>query len=211
MKKRQPQLLSVYSLLVLLVPAFLFLTAADSVAQGGSGTIQGTAKSPWLTRYTALIYIDHVKGAFPPPAKKIHISQKDLVFNPHINPILKGTTVDFTNDDTVVHNVFSPPGSASLFNLGNYGQGVSRSYTFDKLGVTTLLCSLHPEMEAFVIALQNPFYALTDHAGNFKIEHVPPGTYQLKFWNEKLKADPQTVTVTAGKTTAVTFKDLKKK
>jgi plastocyanin len=211
MKKKPARQILVYSLLPLLVPAFLFLAALDCKAQEGGGTIQGTAKSPWLQRYPALIYIDQVKGTFPPLAKKSHISQKDLVFTPHINPILKGTTVDFTNDDSVVHNVFTPPGSASRFNLGNYGPGVSRSYTFDTLGVSTLLCSLHPEMEAFVIVLQNPYYALTDHAGDFKIDNVPAGTYQLRFWDEKLEAAPQTVTVAAGKTATVSFSNFKKK
>jgi plastocyanin len=211
MKKRLARQLLVYSFLLLLVPAFVFLAALDGMAQEGSGTIQGTAKSPWLQRYPALIYVDQVKGTFPPPAKKYHISQKNLVFTPHINPILKGTTVDFSNDDSVVHNVFTPPGSVSRFNLGNYGPGISRSYTFDTLGVSTLLCSLHPDMEAFVIVLQNPYYAFTDHAGNFKIDNVPAGTYQLRFWDEKLEAAPQSVTVAAGKTATVNFSDFKRK
>lgn len=200
-----------YGLIFLLVPAFLFLAVPDVFAQPGTGTIQGTVQSPWVHRYPALVYIDHVNGTFPPPVKRVHISQKNLVFNPHINPIINGTTVDFTNDDSVVHNVFTPPGSASRFNLGNYGPGVSKSYTFNKLGVSTLLCIVHPEMEAFVIDLQNPYYAISDHSGNFKIENVAPGTYQLKFWNEKLKAPSQSVTVTVGKTATVAFKDLKKK
>lgn len=200
-----------YGFFLLVIPIFLFSTASVILAQTGTGTIKGVVDSPWVHRYPALVYIDHVKGTFPPPAKEYHISQKNLVFAPHINPILNGTTVDFTNDDTVVHNVFTPPGSASRFNLGNYGHGVAKSYKFDKLGVSTLLCAVHPEMVAFVIVLQNPYYTISDNSGNFKIENVPAGTYQLKFWNEKLKAPAQTVTVKAGNTAEVTFKDLKKK
>jgi plastocyanin len=197
--------------LLLLISAFLLSTASNALAKPETGTIKGVVNSPWVQRYPALVYIDHVNGTFPPPAKKYHVSQKNLTFSPHINPILLGTDVDFTNDDNVVHNVFTPPGSASRFNLGNYGHGVHRSYTFKKLGVSTLLCAVHPEMLAFVIVLQNPYYALSDNAGNFKIENVPPGTYTLKFWNEKLESPSQTVTVTAGKTADVTFKDLKRK
>ena len=66
-------------------------------------------------------------------------------------------------------------------------------------------------MSAFVIVLQNPYFALSDNAGNFEIKNVPAGTYQLKVWNEKLKAVPQPVTVTAGKITTVEFKGLTKK
>ncbi len=211
MKKRQTLNNFVYGFLLLLVPTIFFLMASDILAQEGSGKIQGVIKSPYVKRFPALIFIDHVDGTYPPPAEKVHVSQKDLLFAPHINPILNGTTVDFTNDDTVVHNVFTPPGSASGFNLGNYGQGVAKSYTFNNLGVSTLLCSVHPEMVAFVIVLQNPYYAISDNAGNFLIDNVPPGTYQIKFWNEKLEAPPQSVTVVAGKAETVTFNDLKKK
>ena len=139
------------------------------------------------------------------------MSQKNLVFTPHILPILKGTTVDFTNDDTVAHNVFSPPGAAKIFNLGIYGPGVKKTVTFDTLGEVPLLCVLHPEMLAYVIVLQNPYFALTDTTGTFQIKNVPPGTYQLKVWDEKLQGSSQQVVVTAGKATTVDFKGLKKR
>jgi plastocyanin len=197
--------------ILLLFPALLFLTASNIQAADGTGTIQGSIKSPYIHRYPALIYIDHADGTFLPPKDKVHISQKDLVFSPRINPILNGTTIDFTNDDSVMHNVFSAPGSASGFNLGNYGQGIAKSYTFNNLGPSTLLCSVHPEMVAFVVVLQNPYYVVSNDAGDFKIDNVPPGTYQLKFWNEKLDASPQSVIVAAGKTVPVTFGDIKKK
>jgi plastocyanin len=172
------------------------------------GTIKGKVESPWVTRYKALVYIDHVNGDFPPPKENPHMSQKGMLFQPHILPVVKGTTVDFTNDDTVAHNVFSPPGSATTFNLGIYGAGVTKTVTFNNLGEVDLLCSVHPEMDAYVMVLQNPYYALTDNQGNFEIKDVPPGTYQLKVWHEKLKEASQQVTVEAGKTTTVDFKGL---
>lgn len=179
---------------------------ARAMEQGG--TIKGVVHSPWLVRYKALVYVAHVNGTFPPPKVNPHMSQKGMVFHPHILPVLKGSTVDFTNDDTVSHNVNSPPGSADSFNLGIYGPGVKRTQAFNNLGVAPLLCSVHPEMSAFVIVLQNPYYALTDNAGNFEIKNVPPGTYKLKVWDEKLNEVSQQVTVAAGKTTTVEFKGL---
>jgi plastocyanin len=172
------------------------------------GTIKGAVDSPYVSRFPALVYIDHVNESFPLPKENPHMSQKGMTFRPHILPVLKGSTVDFTNDDTVDHNVFSPPGSATPFNLGIYGTGVKRTETFNHLGEVPLLCSVHPEMSAFVIVLQNPYYALTDNAGTFEIKNVPAGTYQLKVWDEKVKGAPQQVTVEAGKTTSVEFKGL---
>lgn len=187
------------------------LTPQDAAAQQSGGVIKGAVKSPWVSRYEALVYVDQVPGTFPPPKEKPFVSQKGLVFLPHVLGVLRGSTVDFTNDDNVAHNVSSPPGSATVFNLGLYGAGVTKTVTFDNLGEVPLLCSVHPEMAAFVIVLQNPYFAVTDKAGNFEIKNVPPGNYQLKVWNEKLQPASLSVAVEAGKTVTVEFKDLKKR
>jgi plastocyanin len=188
------------------VPSMGLLSAAET-----GGIIEGVVDSPWVKRYQALVYIDEMKGDFPVPKQDAVMSQKNMVFTPHILPVLKGTTVDFTNDDTVAHNVFAPPGAAVRFNLGLYGPGVKKTVTFDTLGEVPLLCVVHPEMLGYVIVLQNPYFALTDPGGKFQIKDVPPGTYQLKVWNEKVEGAPQQVVVTAGKTTTVEFKGLKKR
>jgi plastocyanin len=175
------------------------------------GSIEGVVDSPWVKRYQALVYIDQMKGDFPPPKQPAAMSQKNMVFNPHILPVLKGTTVDFTNDDTVAHNVFTPPGSAVQFNLGLYGPGVKKNVTFDNLGEVPLLCVVHPDMLGYVIVLQNPYFALTDSNRKFEIKNVPPGTYQLKVWDEKVEGAPQQVVVAAGKATTIEFTGLKKR
>jgi len=197
---------------------FLALVAAGMLLSGwaapaladSAGSIKGVVKTQWVKRYEGLVYIEKVEGkTFPPPKGKVFMGQKNLVFKPHVLPILKGTTVDFTNDDTTVHNVFAPPGSAKQFNLGTYGVGVTKTETFDALGVVPLLCNVHAEMAGFIIVLQNPYYAVTDKAGNFEIKGVPPGTYKLKFWHEKLKESSQDVTVEAGKTVSVEIAGMK--
>ena len=81
---------------------------------------------------------------------------------------------------------------------------------FKKNGRYQLLCAVHPEMEAFVLVVDNPYFAVTEADGKFRIDGVPPGTYTLRAWSEKLPETTQTVTVTSGATTTVQF-DLKKK
>ena len=181
------------------------LQAQETKGHQQGGIIKGTVNTPWVKRYPALVYVDQVKGEFPPPKKNPFMGQKGLVFAPHILPVLKGSTVDFTNDDSVAHNVFSPPGAATRFNLGLYGEGVKKTVTFDNLGEVPLLCNVHPEMLGYVIVLQNPYFTLTDNSGKYEIKNVPPGTYKLKVWHEKLKETSKEVTVQAGKTITVDF------
>ena len=199
--------------ILLLFVSLAFLPGPPAPVLGAeTGTIKGVLKTPWVKRYEGLVYIEQVAGkGFPPPDKPVFMGQKDMVFKPHILPVLKGTKVDFTNNDSIIHNVFSPPGSAKRFNLGTYGVGVKKYETFNELGEITLLCNVHPEMLGFIIVLQNPYFGLTDKSGNFEIKDVPAGTYKLMAWHEKLQGASQQITVEPGKTVTVEFKDLKKR
>ncbi len=145
----------------------------------------------------AVVYVGAIAGkTFPAPAQHAKIDQKNLVFWPHVLPVLVGTTVDFLNNDAVLHNVFSPDGCAEKFNLGTWPKGEIRSYTFKKECVAaTLLCKVHPEMEAFVVSVPTPYFTVTKPDGSFKIEGVPDGSYTIKVWHPKLKPTQKAVTV----------------
>ncbi len=144
-----------------------------------------------------VVYLKGVPGTFPPPAKPYVMDQRDLIFTPHVLPVVVGSKVDFKNSDNVNHNVFAPT-KCKPFNLGTYGKGVVKTETFDKVCVVDLLCNVHSEMSAYVVVLDNPYFVKTGADGSFTIENVPPGTYQIAVWSEKLKAAPQSVTVTDG-------------
>jgi hypothetical protein len=79
------------------------------------------------------------------------------------------------------------------------------SYTFKKAGTYSQLCSVHPEMLGYVVVTTSPYHAAVDAQGNFKIEHVPAGTYTLTLWNSHLKAAEQSVTVVDGKSVDANF------
>jgi len=147
----------------------------------------------------AVVYVAAVPGkTFPAPAEHVKVDQLNLVFRPHVLPVLVGTTVDFLNSDAVQHNVFSPDACADKFNLGTWPQGQTRSYTFKKECVASLLCKVHPEMEAFVVAVPTPYFATTKADGSYTIAGVPDGSYTLKVWHPKLKGAEKSVTVPAG-------------
>jgi len=163
-----------------------FATVVSLSASAGSpakGRIEGTV-SYHRGDKGLLVYVVKAPGHFAAPKKDPLMNQSHMHFVPHVLPVLEGSTVTFLNSDAIAHNVFSPDHEG--YNLGSWGQGEKRTYTFKKAGVYTQLCSLHPEMEAYVVVLQNPYYATTDAHGHFVIKGVPDGHYELKVWGEKL-------------------------
>jgi plastocyanin len=180
--------------------AWLICLAAIVLLSTGTawaGTIKGEIKVRGLrSPKDVVVYVDRVQGEFKPPEKHAIMDQKGMVFMPHVLPIVAGTTVDFHNNDPVLHNVFTPDECAEKFNLGTWAAGEVRSYTYKRADcMSVILCNVHPEMEAWVVVLQNPYFYKTGKDGRFIIENVPAGKYTLKVWHEKAKGPTQEVTV----------------
>ena len=167
-----------------------------------AGELQGKVKVKG-TRDSAdaVVYAEAPGKTSAVPPAHAKMDQANLVFAPHVLAVQVGTTVDFLNSDAVLHNVFSPDACADKFNLGTWPKGQTRSFTFKKECVATLLCKVHPEMEGFVIAVPTPYYAVTKADGSYKIADVPDGAYTVKVWHPKAKATQKPVTV-KGATTA---------
>jgi plastocyanin len=178
--------------------ALVLLSGGPGVALAGD--IAGTVVSKRLRHGVgAVVYVDRIPNAvFSVPAEHAVMDQKDLAFVPHLLPILAGTTVDFRNSDTVLHNIFSPDSCSRKFNLGTWPRGGVRTHTFTQAGCTpVILCNLHPDMEAFVVVLETPYFSRTASDGSYVITGVPAGSYTVKVWHEKLSAAPREVTVPA--------------
>ena len=167
-----------------------FIVGSVALLAAGSacaGTITGKVTIPHArTLADIVVYVDAVPGTVTPPKQHAVINQLNLTFVPHVLPVTVGTTVDFLNSDQVLHNVFTPDKCANKFNLGTWPKGETRSMKFDKPGCApVMLCNVHPEMEGFVIVLQNPYAGVTDKSGLYSISNVPEGKYKLKVWNRK--------------------------
>ena len=178
--------------------AAVLLAAAVPASAGDGGTVTGKVDvTPAKYLEETVVYLKGVKAAGHTAQTK-SMDQKNMTFLPHVLVVTVGDTVKFLNNDTVVHNVYTPDGEA--YNLGSFKAGEDRSYTFQSEGAYTQLCSVHPEMLAFVFVAPNPYAAAVDKKGGFTIANVPPGTYQLAVWNSHLKGPDKPVTVAAGQT-----------
>jgi plastocyanin len=134
---------------------------------------------------TAVVYLESGPArAFEErrPARA-RMDQRHETFYPHVLAVTSGTLVDFPNNDSTYHNVFSLS-KAKRFDLGRYAKGRSETVRFDQPGIVRVFCDIHSHMSAWVLVFSHPFFATTDADGKYRIDNIPPGTYTVSAWYE---------------------------
>ena len=119
----------------------------------------------------------------PFPTNKWRLTQHNKSFEPHLLVVPVGAVVQFPNRDPFFHNVFSLF-EGKRFDLGLYEAGTTRDVIFDRPGVSYIFCNIHAEMSAVVIALDSPYFGISNRKGEVVIPQVPLGKYQMRVWYE---------------------------
>lgn len=189
------------------VVAVIMVAHLGSLSGAGS-SISGKVRVTGLaSNANVVVYIQQAPGVFKPPAKPVTMDQEKMQFIPPVLPVVLGTTVRFLNSDPTLHDVFSPDNER--YNLPGWPQGQTKDYAFSECMnfpcVYTQLCRLHPEMEAYIVVLQNPFFGVSKADGRYQIDDVPPGHYVVGMWHPKLIAQSRGVTIEVGKPVVVDF------
>jgi plastocyanin len=87
--------------------------------------------------------------ALPAYAGEHVVNQKNKAFSIKRLVVQAGDSVKFVNDDPFAHNIFSLSDIKS-FDLGSYGQGLSKAVLMDKPGTVEVECAVHPDMKLVV-------------------------------------------------------------
>jgi plastocyanin len=128
----------------------------------------------------AVVWLDAPRTAAA-PGRRLVLDQRNLQFSPRVLAVQVGTTVDFPNNDRVFHNVFSFR-DGKVFDLGMYPVGAIRHITFDQPGLSRIFCNIHPGMAAYVVAVDSPYFAVSNDDGTFTIAAMAPGPYTYHAW-----------------------------
>jgi plastocyanin len=186
--------------------AFAFLVSLLGLP-AAAGTVKGTLPvADAQEAQKTVIYIEEVpEGSLPaPPSSPIKLSQRGARFSPAVMPLFKGTSVDFTNDDWVTHNVFSKS-KVKPFDLGLYGKEQAKVLKFDEPGRVEIFCSIHPRMNGVILVLQNPYFTKPSEDGSFTLPNVPAGEWKLRVYRPGQEQGPLSVKVPAKGTVEVKF------
>ena len=172
------------TLLLAVATAFFapFTCAADLIVH-----VESAANTPVEN---AVVY---AVPSSPTPAAvglKYSIDQVNREFVPRINVVQTGTAVRFPNSDNIRHSVysFSP---AKVFTLKLYAGKSADAMVFDKAGLVVLGCNIHDRMVSWLLVVDTPYFARTDHGGVATLARVPPGSYTLHTWHEPMTEDQQ--------------------
>ncbi len=185
-----------------LVCLSLFFCLLSGVAT--AGTVSGRVTVSGEPDGNAVVYLEgDFKGLFPPPLKNPEILQKDQFFYPTALPVLKGTIVDFPNDDDVFHNAFSFSPS-NPFDFGPYGPGRAQRVMMAEVGLVEVLCDIHEHMYAYILVLDHPYFGIVEE-DRYRILDVPEGTYRIHVFLNPDVSLVKTVEVKAGSNIEVDF------
>jgi plastocyanin len=189
------------------------LALCSCLASAQQATVTATvalirAKKAKSDASNVVLWLTPMEGTVLPPTPATETSsrprllQRHKSFEPHVLVVRVGSLVQFPNRDPFFHNVFSLF-EGKRFDLGLYEAGSTRDVLFDKPGISYIFCNIHAEMSAVVIALNTPYYGISDRRGQVLIPNVAPGRYMLRVWHESafpdaLNAMTREVTISGG-------------
>lgn len=153
----------------------------------------------------------YVKEGLPPrlypvSSQPVVLDQQKCRYVPRVLGIQVGQQLTIRNSDPLLHNVRAEPQINQPFDVGTPIQKMEVKRTFSTREVMVpFKCNVHPWMNAYVGVLEHPFFAVTDASGRFAIPQLPPGTYTIEVWHERLGTQTQQVTVAAKDSKDLTF------
>ena len=143
-----------------------------------------------------------LQGSLPPtpvPATPVTIDQRGCVYGPRVVGVRVGQVLQIRNDDELMHNVHSSSARGNSFNVSEPKAGMVQQFRMkDEEIMLRIKCDIHSWMVAFAGVVTNPYFAVSNAAGTFEIDNVPPGTYTVQAWHEQDVRTTRTRCATGG-------------
>lgn len=154
-----------------------------------------------------LVFVSDGLGdrTFDPPKEPVVIAQKGCLYQPRLMAVQANQPIEVVNDDPTSHNIHPTPANNREWNKAELpGATVEEAFAREEIAIP-VRCNIHPWMRGYIAVLKNPYYAVTKPDGSFDLPNLPPGTYTIKAWHEKLGTSTQSITIGANQTKEINF------
>jgi plastocyanin len=154
-----------------------------------------------------IVYVSDGLGdrTFEPPQQPAVIEQKGCQYKPHVLALQANQKLDVVNDDATTHNIHPMPNNNREWNKTQpHGMPVEETFAREEIAIP-VKCNVHPWMRGYIAVFKHPYFVVSDKDGNFDLKDLPPGTYTIKAWQEKLGTQSQKITVGASETKTLEF------
>lgn len=142
---------------------------------------------------------------FEPPKEPVVIEQKGCQYQPHVLVVRANQPVEVVNDDPTAHNIHPTPANNREWNKAELpGAKVEEAFDREEVAIP-VKCNIHPWMRGYIAVFKHPYFIVTKEDGSFALPNLPPGTYTIKAWHEKLGIATQTITIGANETKELSF------
>jgi len=132
-----------------------------------------------------IVYLKNISAgkALELPEQRRHLDQRRCRYIPHILLVPQNAALQMQSSDATLHTIHMD--GAATYNLPFPFPNQINSRTMSTPGLVNLRCNGgHVWMNAEMMVVQHPYYAVTDESGRFEFTGVPPGAYQIVAWHE---------------------------
>ncbi len=144
--------------------------------------------------------------SFPAPTETIELDQEGCMYHPRVLAVRAGQSIEILNSDDTTHNIHPIPKINREWNRSQppKGEKIVDSFARQEVAIP-VKCNIHPWMQAYIAVIAHPYFQVTGESGAFELKNLPPGTYTLEAWHEKLGTTTQQVTIGPNESKVVEF------
>ena len=152
-----------------------------------------------------VVYLEDIHAGKALQPIEADLNQVGCTYVPHVQAVPVGSTLNLLNGDPLLHNIHATQGASTAFNYAMPGSVRKIPKKLSRPGFLAIKCDVHGWMNGTVAVMDNPYFAVTDATGSFSIGEIPPGTYQLTIWHERLGKKSQPITIHPGEAAKLTL------